>query len=389
MTEEQEPFLNAIYQDPDQHEPLQIYSDWLAERGDSRGEFIQLQLQLEQTGLPSDQRKELVSRESSLLKQNKEQWLKELAPELTENWAPSGQHFDSTDLYKFTFEKGFLSKLRIEFLFPDFASKLAQSSQARMLKELVLLDIPGGEELTESFEVFQNESWGYEDSPSLDALATGEFPNLRRLEIHSESHLESSLELLKMLASSTRLEDLDLSIRGISMGKLFQTNMPSLKSLTVYHQSDYPIEQLAANSSLTQLEKIDFFPHAVEPGDEAYLNIDSIRQICQSQHLKNLRHLRLESSNFGNDGIEEMIQSGLLARLESLQIPHGSVTDTGAQLLADANLENLKRLDLTGNYLTDAGTHLLVEKEVSLQSGEQRNMASFVHEEQLYIGDWE
>lgn len=53
----------AIMEDPDDLAAHAAYSDWLIQEGDSRGEFIQVQLALEDAGRSAKERKELQQRE--------------------------------------------------------------------------------------------------------------------------------------------------------------------------------------------------------------------------------------------------------------------------------------------------------------------------------------
>ncbi len=61
--------LAAIYRDPDDDAPRQVYADWLQDRGDVRGELIALQL-----GGIGDR-----TREHALIKEHKKSWLGPLA----------------------------------------------------------------------------------------------------------------------------------------------------------------------------------------------------------------------------------------------------------------------------------------------------------------------
>src|SRR5690242_1443256 len=46
MTPDEEAFLRAICENPDDDLPRLVYADWLDERGDPRGEFIRVQIGL-------------------------------------------------------------------------------------------------------------------------------------------------------------------------------------------------------------------------------------------------------------------------------------------------------------------------------------------------------
>ncbi len=87
-----EELLAAVYANPDDDVPRQIYADFLLERGDPRGEFIALQLQRARDAAPS-------ARETELLAKYGKQWLGPLAIVL--RW---GKSYSNTK-----FERGFVS----------------------------------------------------------------------------------------------------------------------------------------------------------------------------------------------------------------------------------------------------------------------------------------
>ena len=62
------------------------YADYLAERGDPRGEFMQVQLALEDESRPAAERKKLAAREKALLKKHERDWLGAVGPV---SWTPN------------------------------------------------------------------------------------------------------------------------------------------------------------------------------------------------------------------------------------------------------------------------------------------------------------
>jgi len=60
---EHAPFLDEIHNSPDEYGPYGVYADWLTERGDPRGEFIQLQWQLEDPKCKGPARKKIAATE--------------------------------------------------------------------------------------------------------------------------------------------------------------------------------------------------------------------------------------------------------------------------------------------------------------------------------------
>jgi len=151
--------------------------------------------------------------------------------------------------------------------------------------------------------------------------------------------------------------------------KLVALPMPNLRVLQLYHGWSYPLEKLARNPTLTNLTHLLCHPHALDH-EEPYIRLPQLRAVCRSPHLTALTHLRLRLTDFGDDGVREIIRSGILRRLKVLDLRHGSVTDEGAHLLAACpDLKNLERLDLSRNGLTDAGKAALRANRRAGRSG--------------------
>src|SRR5262245_42212312 len=83
-------FERAIAENPDDGTGWRAYADWLVEHGDPRGEFMQVQIALEDESLPKDERKKLQKREAALLKAHEREWLGDLAPHLLDTIEVTG-----------------------------------------------------------------------------------------------------------------------------------------------------------------------------------------------------------------------------------------------------------------------------------------------------------
>jgi uncharacterized protein (TIGR02996 family) len=70
VTDPEAAHLTAIHSDPDDDRPRHVYADWLLERGDSRGEFIALQL---------GARAADAAREAQLLRKHRRAWAGQIA----------------------------------------------------------------------------------------------------------------------------------------------------------------------------------------------------------------------------------------------------------------------------------------------------------------------
>src|SRR5947209_4317685 len=72
-------FLRDAKENPEDDTPRMILADWLEDRGDPRGEFLRLDMELAARGVCGD-------RHAELLKQHEAEWLGPLAAKANWNW---------------------------------------------------------------------------------------------------------------------------------------------------------------------------------------------------------------------------------------------------------------------------------------------------------------
>src|SRR5262245_1922727 len=122
----------ALVEDPDDLATHSAYADWLSQQGDPRGEFIQVQLLLEDPSRPAAERKELEKREKQLLKEHARQWLGGLADFLLDS------DEDRASRPEFQFARGWLDFIRIPSLTVSFARALVKAPEIRLLRRLFI-----------------------------------------------------------------------------------------------------------------------------------------------------------------------------------------------------------------------------------------------------------
>src|SRR5262249_50812068 len=139
------------------------------------------------------------------------------------------------------------------------------------------------------------------------------------------------------------------------------------------HVTEYPLERLAANPSLTRLTHLLLQPHALSPDDEeAYIRLPQVRAIMRSKNLPSLTHLQVRQTDMGDAGCQEIVNSGILSRLKMLDLQSGCITDAGARILADCpEMKNLELLNLNRNQLTAVGTRALKATKVKFTANRQ------------------
>jgi uncharacterized protein (TIGR02996 family) len=420
---EAEGFERALLADPNDAGAWGAFADYLAERGDPRGEFMQVQLALENESLPKAQRDTLKKKEAELLKKHERAWLGPLAAVTVD--ADPVPHWVGTKKAKrmpvaHRFARGWLSRLEFHNLTVDQARALATSAQARLLRELVVEEITaeapmGGEQqyIDSYYEPgpdVPSDADPYE-APGLHALCR--CPQLASLRVfqlgegmiaqdgkeeeYSNCHTPGELayHLVKQMPN---LEELYLLAHRVDANKLFALPMPNLRVLQLYHSHAYPLDKLAANNALTNLTTLLCHPHGMEWDDEeegAYIRLTHLRAICRSPHLKCLTNLRLRLTDFGDKGAREIVDSGILQRLKVLDLRGGCISDEGAKVFAGCpDLKNLEFLNLNRNALTKTGEKAIkatgVKADVSAQHGQAAGeMGSGEMPEYLFEGDIE
>jgi uncharacterized protein (TIGR02996 family) len=382
----------AIVADPDDRAAHMAYADHLQEQGDPRGEFIQVQLALEDEERSPRERKQLQAREGELLAEHRDAWLGGLAVgDFDEEDADEDSPADEV-----RFARGWVDRL----VFRDFGGlkgrAVAQAPETRLLRELIL----------ESDDYLRGQQAGPKDpmpgrtlraSDLLTAspyLGNVRLLRLGRLVEEGEEHryYVSSPGVPDLVARMPRLEELYLLAGGYNPARLFALpTLQHLRILQVYHlQAYHPLDILAGNPVLGNLTHLLLHPHGYATAEEAFLDLAAVRAVVRSPHLKSLRHLQVRLCTMGDAGCEEIVASGILKRLKVLDLRHGCISDAGARALgACPDLRNLELLDLQRNGLTRAGVAALKATGVRVQVESQQNAQELERSEYLNEGDFE
>jgi uncharacterized protein (TIGR02996 family) len=336
----------AIDANPDDLAAYSALADYLQEHGDPRGEFIVVQLALEDPKRSAAQRKKFQQREQQLLRAHEREWVGAALPSAlvaAMDWRPL---------------VGLRSGRRVHFrrglpwgLSWDFGEDLRR-----------VLDILAGAPEVGWVRDLQIEHEP-EDGKGIGVLAPAAFtPVLRRLgigEYESRTHT-SGAGVARLVAACVRLQELVVyaHLSADEAAGLFAAPMPALRTLAVCCTYHYPLDRLAKNKTLTQLRTIRFFPHMLERGDAAYLNAAGLRALGASKHLTALAELTFNMWSGADAAADALVQTGLLFRLERLDLTYGNLTDAGAQTLGRAlasRPHRLRFLDLDYNAVTPAG----------------------------------
>jgi uncharacterized protein (TIGR02996 family) len=391
----------ALLETPDDLATSMAYADYLEEQDDPRGEFVRVQLALESPGRTAAERKALEQREKKLLEDHHADWVGTWA-DLAAKTGPEGRGQHDFATPTFGFERGLLSTVTIDELTVECARAFVRSPQTRFVRRLYL----GGFAYEEEFTPGPDLPRDIEEDPSRHVLFHWPyFANLRVFQLgwtsieeygdfcSHQCHLDGS-EVHHLVGRMPRIEELYLFAHGVAGPELFSLKMPELRVVQLYHSDGYGLATLALNPTLGKLTHLLCHPHALE--GEPAIRLPHLRAILSSPHLKSLTHLRLRLADFGDEGVAEIVRSGILKRLKMLDLRHGRITDEGARLFAGCpDARNFDLLDLSRNELTASGVNALhdagVSANVDYQHGSTEGFAPGAYEamQYLYEGDYE
>lgn len=335
---------NAVLEAPDEDAPRRVYADWLIERNDPHGEFIQVQCELAAIaaadgpleGPDQDRRRALAARERELLTLHEKEWSAEIR-KLAEAWE---------------FRRGFIESVTLRRL-------------------STLLDPDGA-----LFMIAPVRSVRVSMSTIEDVRAIVDCPHLRRLRAlhvpHARPRGASAAgapewrpgfgdDLLDALARSrnvTGLEELTLMNSALQIrGARALARSSSLTGLTRLDLSRNRLDAdacrtLCDSPNLARLTSLALGNNAIGPPGAMHL--------ARSPHLAGLTSLRLDATRLGVTGIKQLASSPHLARLLTLDLSGNELGGDGARVLASwVHLAGLHELRLGANAVEDAGVKSL------------------------------
>ncbi|MFD0903041.1 STM4015 family protein [Actinomadura sediminis] len=185
--------------------------------------------------------------------------------------------------------------------------------------------------------------------PKLESLFFGEI-TAREVEISWIAHGDVS-PIFRAFPGLRRFE-----IRGSDGLTLEPIESDALRVLR-FESGGLPgeVARAVAASDLPNLEHLDLWL-----GDENYggsVTMDDLDAVLTGERFPSLRHLGLMNAG-GQDLIAEALASApVVARLESLSLAMGTLTDAGAEaLLSGQPLTHLRKLDLRHHFLSEQMT---------------------------------
>jgi len=320
----------AIAADPDDRGAYEVYADWLVERNDPRGEWIHVELALEDRPADAD----LVARRAELLARHEATWCGALTSSGYWPTRPIGV----------TWRRGFMNRASI-------TSQYESDEAARVYRELAQL--PAVVALRElRVGVACSYGGGGDDDFSL-IEALGELPiaSLRRLELAADHQISWTHvgDISFANAVLSELESLSIEAGRFTLGKVDLPRLRRLELVTGGLRPHVPASIAAAR--WPALEELVVYFGTDNYGGEC--TIADVRPLLAGANLPRVRSLGLANSEFADELVLELVRAPIVPRLDKLDLSQGTLGGDGARAIlehADA-FAHLSRLDLGENYL--------------------------------------
>ena len=158
-------------------------------------------------------------------------------------------------------------------------------------------------------------------------------------------------DISPLLAAYPRLER--LGVRGSQGLRLQPFHSPHLRELR-FESGGLPgrVVRAVGASDLPALEHLELWLGTHHYGGDAM--VEDLAPILSGERLPSLRHLGLQDAEIQDEICAAVASAPIVARLESLALSMGVLTDAGAEaLLTGQPLTHLRSLDLHYHYLSD------------------------------------
>ncbi|MEV5826176.1 STM4015 family protein [Spirillospora sp. NPDC052242] len=182
------------------------------------------------------------------------------------------------------------------------------------------------------------------------------FPNLRSVFLGDMTYMESEIswivheDITPLLRAFPKLERLD--VRGAGELVLEPVEHTGLRTLR-FESGGLPagVVRAVGASDLPNLEHLDLWLGTPNYGGDA--TVDDLAPILSGDRFPSLRHLGLEDAEMQDEIAEAVASAPVVARLESLSLAMGRLTDRGAEtLLSGQPLTHLRKLDLHHHFIS-------------------------------------
>ncbi|MCX5742718.1 MAG: TIGR02996 domain-containing protein [Proteobacteria bacterium] len=334
---------------PDDDALYAVYADWLAERGDPRGELISLSL--------APMLADVMGRLTELHQAHDAAWVGALPAHVSLTWRRG-----FVDAIKFGDDDH--AEIDVPVAYAAMRDRLLDGAAFGLLRSLTL-------------GAFEDESNYMPDYSKAIAAMTqhGVPPWLRELRIDRGGYWDISstegADLADLYPLLPNLETLYLAVGRMELGAI---DLPALRDLEVYtggFSGENCASVIAANCP--NLERLILrFGSSQDYGGTS--TADDIRPLLASTRFGKVKHLALANAPFTNELLPDLVRSPLLSQLETLDLSWGFLDDTGvATILANVDaFRHLRTLDVTDSYIATRAADLKAALPQTIGTDDQK-----------------
>jgi uncharacterized protein (TIGR02996 family) len=311
-------FHQAVIDHPADIDARLVYGDWLAEHGDSRGEFIQCEVAMERTPRWSPEYADLHYRAKYLSLQHRKKWDKEILDIVKTMKRPPGKRgffgevvdgrntvteYRNAEDVSFRYRFGFAD--HFEFRNVPRPKDLQRLTKVTPIRRLKLI-------------------W-FNDAESR-RLDTSSLQGVDQLDLFVRDNTNS---LTKILSDGSNFD--------LTALRVYVANHRPTQWNNQTQQPSMPLAQLLANTD--SLKNLTEFESNLGGG-----NSGDLERLVDSPAFANLDRLTLTEGDFGDAGMFCLAKSHLVKQLRYLKVKLSGIGDEGFKAFADAGPENLHTL---------------------------------------------
>jgi hypothetical protein len=334
-----------------------VFGDWLQEQGDPRGELISLQL-----GYKDKQGK-------ALIEKHLDYFLGPLAEHQTvhdDGGNNAASHLRSTaqeaewqktQQQAFLWRNGYIYRCRLskdeyqdetnwEGKTVDILEQVFAHPSGRYVVELAFQSNgdPNEDDLQDIIDLI-----GKKAPPTVRKITFGD--NVDQISWH---HTGS---LAKMWKGVPNLKTLEIETGEFDVGKMVAPNLE--RAIFITGGLSKSCGKGIATADMPKIKHLEIYYGTDNYGGDC--TVKEVLPLLDRTDLTKLEHLGLKNSEFTDEIAKSLKGAKILKGLKTLDLSLGTLTDEGAQALADAkdSLAHLDVLDLHHNYLTKDGLKLV------------------------------
>ena len=334
--------LAEIDADPEDPDRYRVYADWLITRGDPRGELMAAQIALS-VAAPGE-RGALQQRIEAIFAAHDR-----LLPGVDPDHATARWRWGFLDSVRFDNREDFMDD---DFDMTPTVRTLFALPQAQRVRE-VRVGVIRWDDQEEDVPKLIEELAALRVGERLRSLCLGDIDDDIQLSHHPLG------DLAQLGASLPELRALSLRGCEFALGDLALPHLETIHIETCGLTRDNLASVLAIRSHELRSATIWF-------GSEMYgaeADPDDLGPLLEGDRWPALRHLGLANAEFTAELCERLPTAPILAQLRSLDLSMGTLDDEGVEPLIEAReaFAHLERIDLEGNFLSEAAVRALRE----------------------------